>query len=229
MGGGSQSKQIDNISSHLMPLYYTKEPVTERDIELCNGTWSAILSDDVPKYKKLLDEPGFDFNSCRIYFYTVFYNRLMELQPGTKGAFRNGIDTVGSFMTKMMSVSLTQLDNQQSFHEAMRGLALRHSQRGIQSYEYFPFGDVLFHALEETLGNLYTMDVDRAWKNVYSSMLTIIIPVTIDFGLKLANRGETAADIKRKILVSNSMSFSEADRTGESAAVPQDAAGGDSK
>lgn len=94
MGGGAQSKEED-ISSHLMPLYYTNEPVNQRDIELCNGTWLAILGDEVPKYKDMCNAPGFTYSSCRIYFYTMFYSRLIALRPELTGAFRNGIDTVG--------------------------------------------------------------------------------------------------------------------------------------
>lgn len=112
-------------------------------------------------------------------------------------------------MTKMLSVSLNQLDNQKGFVEAMTGLATRHCQRGIQTYEYFPFGDVLFHALEETLGSMYTHDVDKAWKRVYSSMLTVIVPVTLDFGLKMEARGQTPGELKRKLQMAGSFSESE--------------------
>jgi hypothetical protein len=230
MGGAAPSKQED-ITSHFMPLYYVKEPVDSHDIDLCSATWLAILGDEVPKYKEMCNSPGFAFNSCRIYFYTMFYSRLVALRPELTGAFRNGIDTVGecntntppthkdiklndissgSFMTKMLSVSLNQLENPKGFHEAMTGLATRHCQRGIQTYEYFSFGDVLFHALEETLGSMYTYDVDRAWKSVYSSMLSVIVPVTLSFGLKMNSRGQTPSEMKRNLQMASSFSESEA-------------------
>lgn len=144
----------------------------------------------------------------RIWFYHVFYERLGNTQPYSGALFINGIDTVGTFMVKMISMCLGQLEDPQQYNKILKDLALRHCQRGIQANEFFYFGNVLFYALEFTLGTLYTLDVSESWKKIYSSMLTIIIPECIRFGLVLKNSNQSPQDLREQAARNKSISYS---------------------
>lgn len=195
MGAGSTKSTIEETMVWMMPLYYSKDDVNQQDIENCRLTWDGILHDTLPSFIAMKGTPGFTHESCRSWFYHTFYNRLAETQPHTKGLFVNGVDTVGVFMVKMLSMCLTQLQKKEEFENTLKALALRHCQRGIQVNEYFFFGDVLFYSIRFVAGDAYTPEIDASWKRMYSSMLTIIVPECLKFGLALMKDGETNGNL----------------------------------
>jgi hemoglobin-like flavoprotein len=187
MGASNPRLAIEETMVLMMPLYYTKDDITEADIANCQATWNGILHDSLPSFIALKGTPGFPHESCRSWFYYTFYNRLMETQPHTRGLFVNGVDTVGIFMVKMLSMCLTQLQKKTEYENTLKALALRHCQRGILVNEYFFFGEVLFYAIRTVGGDAYTAEVDVSWKRIYSSMLKIIVPECLQFGLAMMN------------------------------------------
>lgn len=195
MGAGSTRNIIEDTMVWMMPLYYTREPVNDHDIHNCQLAWDGILHDSHQKFNDMKGTPGFQYENCRAWFYNTFYCRLMETQPYTRGLFVNGVDTVGVFMVKMISMCLTQLQKKVEFENTLKALALRHCQRGIQANEYFFFGDVLFYSLRYVAGDAYTPDIDVSWKKMYSSMLSIIIPECLRFGLTLMKNGDNSRNI----------------------------------
>mmetsp|Transcript_22032 Transcript_22032/g.22763 ORF Transcript_22032/g.22763 Transcript_22032/m.22763 type:complete len:249 (-) Transcript_22032:116-862(-) len=200
--GGTTSGTIEESMIWLMPVYYTREALTKEDLDTCNNMWNGILHDTIPNYLIQSTKPGFEYNCCRAWFYHTFYNRLRDLHPYTTGLFINGIDTVGVFMVKMISVSFTQLQKKTDFESSMRALAIRHCERGIHANEFVLFGDVLFYSLKYVVGpDLYTQLVDQSWKRLYSSMLTIIIPECIRFGLNLQQKGGAVTELREKAKV----------------------------
>mmetsp|Transcript_2146 Transcript_2146/g.2107 ORF Transcript_2146/g.2107 Transcript_2146/m.2107 type:complete len:251 (+) Transcript_2146:67-819(+) len=195
MGSGGTKNIVEDTMIWMMPLYYTKDEIVDQDIQNCQAAWDGILHDTHQNFLEMKGTPGFPFDSCRIWFYHTFYHRLMETQPYTRGLFVNGVDTVGVFMVKMISMCLTQLQKKTEFENTLKALALRHCQRGIQANEYFFFGDVLFYSLRHVSGNAYTNEIDISWKRMYSSMLSIIIPECLRFGLTLMKNGDKTQNV----------------------------------
>jgi hemoglobin-like flavoprotein len=148
------------------------------------SVWNAILDDATPQYIMTKDKPGFTFPSCRVWFYNIFYERLFDIHPLCKPLFTNGVDSIGTFLVKMISMSLNQCEDKPKFHKAMVDLAERHCERGVKAVEYGIIGDVLFYTLEITAGALYTPPVEACWKKVYSSMLAIIVPLAVSYERK---------------------------------------------
>ncbi len=148
------------------------------------SVWNAILDDASPQYILTKDKPGFAYPSCRAWFYNVFYERLFDIHPLCKPLFTNGVDSIGTFLVKMISISLNQCDDKHKFHKAMVELAERHCERGVKAVEYGIVGDVLFYTLELTAGALYTPPVEACWKKVFSSMLAIIVPLCVSYERK---------------------------------------------
>jgi hemoglobin-like flavoprotein len=187
MGASNTRSTIEHTMVLMMPVYYVKDEINETDIANCQSTWDGILHDSLASFLAMKGTPGFPHETCRSWFYHTFYNRLMETQPHTRGLFVNGVDTVGIFMVKMLSMCLTQLQKKTEFENTLKSLALRHCQRGIQVNEYFFFGEVLFYSIRFVAGDAYTTEIDVSWKRIYSSMLSIIVPECLKFGLALLN------------------------------------------
>jgi hemoglobin-like flavoprotein len=214
MGAGGTKSSVEDTMVWMMPLYYTKEEITEGDVENCKLVWDGIIHDSLPNFLATTGTPGFAFESCRAWFYHTFYNRLMETQPHTRGLFVNGVDTVGVFMVKMISMCLTSLQKKTEFENTLKALALRHCQRGIQVNEYFFFGDVLFYSIRLVAGDAYTPEIDSSWKRMYSSMLSIIVPECLRFGLALMKDGTTNGNIALREKQENQQSLSQPEGSG---------------
>jgi hemoglobin-like flavoprotein len=148
------------------------------------SVWNAILDDATPPYIMTKDKPGFQYPSCRVWFYNLFYERLFDIHPLCKPLFTNGVDSIGTFLVKMISMSLNQCEDKAKFQKAMIDLAERHCERGVKAVEYGIIGDVLFYTLEITAGALYSPPVEACWKKVYSSMLAIIVPLAVSYERK---------------------------------------------
>lgn len=207
--GGTTSGAVEESMIWLMPVYYTREQLSQQDIQDCHEMWEGILHDTTPNYIFESGKPGFEYNCCRAWFYHTFYNRMRDLHPYTSGLFVNGINTVGIFMIKMISMSFTQLQKKNDFESSMKALARRHCERGIQANEFVLFGDILFYSLKCIVGSeLYTTEVDQSWKRLYSSMLTIIIPECIRFGIELQSNGGATTVLREKAKQNYSVSYS---------------------
>lgn len=66
----------------LMPVYYTKEPVTSIDVANARIAWGMILDDTSPAFKQYKAENAFcSSSSCIMFFYDAFYERLFNVHP----------------------------------------------------------------------------------------------------------------------------------------------------
>ena len=111
------------------------------------------------------------------YFFDVFYARLFDVHPLCKPMFKNGVKAQGRFLVKMMSLSLSLLDNKVKFQETMIDLANAHNKRGVRANEYGIIGEVLFFSIKECIGPAYTPVAHFAWVKIFCRMLKIRISV----------------------------------------------------
>lgn len=168
----------------MMPVYYIpKAEVTTRDITACQNVWNLIVedkSDAFTEFKK--NDPSSAPETCIIWFYHVFYERLFNVHPLCRPLFTKGVESVGAFLVQMVSMSLSQLRDSQKFEKTMTSLAARHCERGVKASEYGVIGEVLFYTLQKCLGpNAYTPSVETSWKKVFSVMLRIIVPLAVRY------------------------------------------------
>ena len=87
----------------------------------------------------------------------------------------------GKFLVKMITMALSQASDSEKFKALMEDLATKHCQWGVRSIEYGIVGDVLFYALHTVLGEGYTPAVEQSWCRIYSTMLSLILPVVIRY------------------------------------------------
>jgi hemoglobin-like flavoprotein len=155
--------------------------INEDDIKLAKDSWNNIIEDRSPAYVENRGSPGFEHTSCISWFYSIFYERLFNVHPMCRPLFTSGIVSQGKFLVKMVSMILNCLKDKTKFIVAMQELAMRHCERGIRGVEYGIVGDVLFYSLQKSTGSIYTIEVERAWKKIFSSILTIIVPLCVEY------------------------------------------------
>lgn len=105
----------------------------------------------------------------------------------------------GKFFVKMISLSLSLLDNEPQFVETMTKLTEKHNEigsswklyllhfhvfLGVRSSEYGIVGEVLLWTLRYCLGMAYTNDVHQAWVRIVSRMLRVMIPCAVAFEMQ---------------------------------------------
>ena len=212
MGGGLSTKEIkafeEEIVLLMMPVYYIPQvEVTSNDILACQNVWNLILDEKSIEYQNYLKtitiaaaatttiatttitsttvattNNTIQPKSCIEWFYSIFYDRLFNVHPLCRPLFTKGIESLGTFLVQMISLTLSQLRDSLKFKKTMRSLAIRHCERGVKAIEYGIIGEVLFYALKKCLGLVsYTIEVENSWKKVYSAMLREIVPLVVNY------------------------------------------------
>jgi len=69
------------------------------------------------------------------FFYDQFYVRLFDIHPICRHLFRRGMKNQGTFLFKMMSLALSELENPKLFYETMHMLVKTHHARGVKAVE----------------------------------------------------------------------------------------------
>ena len=174
--------KLDAIVSVMMPVYYVHNAVvTVEEIELAKDCWSLIVEDKSAEFLvKKKEDPSFHYYSCISWFFSSFYDRLFDVHPLCKPLFKGGLQTQGKFLVKMISITLGQLSNPDEFKNTMKGLTIRHCERGVKATEYGVMGDVLFYTIKKCVGPVvFTSEVFDAWTRIYSAMLQEIAPLAV--------------------------------------------------
>ena len=73
-------KTLSEVVAVMMPVYYTEEPVTPKDIALATANWEMILDDSSPAYIDIQNR-GSELSTCIMFFYETFYGRLFDVHP----------------------------------------------------------------------------------------------------------------------------------------------------
>ena len=101
-----------DVINLMMPVYYTKSPVTDIDILKAKTAWDMVLHDTSPKF--LLYKNGDELQSiskdansppsCMMWFYDTFYQRLFDVHPTSRALFTGGNFT-GSIFSHVSAVT----------------------------------------------------------------------------------------------------------------------------
>jgi hemoglobin-like flavoprotein len=97
----------------------------------------------------------------------LFYGKLFSLAPDVRVLFKNDLKEQGRNLTAMMSVAIASLSQPERILTAVRQLGRRHAAYGVQPHHYTVVGTALLWALETTLGEAFTPEVESAWTDVY--------------------------------------------------------------
>ena len=111
-------------------------------------------------------------------------NHISSVRP----LFKNGLVTQGRFLVKMITLILSELNDDSRFSDSLYKLVVVHNKKGVKASEYGLVGEILFYTLRQCLGPAYTVQVSRVWIKVFSRMLRVIVPKAI--ALELATEGD---------------------------------------
>jgi hemoglobin-like flavoprotein len=100
----------------------------------------------------------------------LFYERLFATNPGFRPLFKNDMRIqVGRLMT-MLAMVVYNLPQPGPVLPAIRDLALRHVEYGVQLADYDALREALLWMLEQVLGEDLTPAVREAWMACYDEL-----------------------------------------------------------
>ena len=105
----------------------------------------------------------------------LFYNRLFEIDPGTRALFRSA-DMVRQrqMLMQVIGTAVASLDALDRLIPTVEELGRRHARYGVQDAHYDSVGAALLWTLEQGLGAAWSPQVAAAWTEVYGVLAGVM-------------------------------------------------------
>ncbi len=105
----------------------------------------------------------------------LFYRRLFEIDPTTRGLFR----TTNMFVQRRkllhtLGFAVSGLDNLDVLLATVENLGRRHAGYGVTDAQYDSVGAALLWTLEQRLGPTWTPEVASAWSEIYELLAAVM-------------------------------------------------------
>jgi hemoglobin-like flavoprotein len=101
----------------------------------------------------------------------LFYDRLFEIDPGTRGLFADtDLRTQGGKLMAAIGMVVHALDAPESMVEKLKELARRHVNYGVENRHYATVGAALLWTLQVGLGESFTPELRDAWASAYNML-----------------------------------------------------------
>lgn len=176
-------KKDEQIIQMMMPVYFISDAViTDTDITCVQHSWNVLIIEDQSKeFLRSQESPTFVYSSCISWFYSVFYSRLFNVHPLFRPRLNAKGSKSGKSLVMMIATTINGLRDKDMFTRVVSEMAKNLCWSGVKPVEYGILGEVLLYSLHVVLGSDYTIEVDTAWRKVYSQVLDIIIPVCVAY------------------------------------------------
>jgi hemoglobin-like flavoprotein len=104
----------------------------------------------------------------------LFYNRLWEIDPGTKDLFKKtNMREQGRKLMQTLATAVGALHNLEAIIPVVEQLGRRHIAYGVKKEQYDTVGQALIWTLEQGLGADFTPEVKEAWTKVYTLLASV--------------------------------------------------------
>eukprot|EP00607_Mallomonas_marina_P001323 CAMPEP_0182438528 /NCGR_PEP_ID=MMETSP1167-20130531/85837_1 /TAXON_ID=2988 /ORGANISM="Mallomonas Sp, Strain CCMP3275" /LENGTH=300 /DNA_ID=CAMNT_0024631939 /DNA_START=240 /DNA_END=1142 /DNA_ORIENTATION=+ len=134
------------------------------------------------RQKSAADLNDFPYSSSLTWFYDAFYDKFFELCPETKVMFeRVSMIKQGRLIAGVISSALDSFANPEKLKKRLVSNTKNHNGKGIKSEHYVNMGEALVSTLEMIIGPLFDAATKDAWYRIYSYMLNIILPVSVEY------------------------------------------------
>ena len=97
----------------------------------------------------------------------LFYGKLFSLDPALQPLFKGDMREQGRNLTAMISIAVRALSRPDTISRAVHDLGRRHAGYGVKPEHYDTFAVALLWALEQTLGEAFTVEAKDAWTAAY--------------------------------------------------------------
>jgi nitric oxide dioxygenase len=126
------------------------------DIDLVRGSFWHV--------SRMADETG-----------ALFYDHLFRIAPETRVLFPADIAEQGTKLMSMLGAIVARLHDHAVLFPLVADLGRRHVGYGAQPAHYAAVGAALMAALERTLGDRFTPEVEAAWRNAFDALARAMI------------------------------------------------------
>jgi hemoglobin-like flavoprotein len=104
----------------------------------------------------------------------LFYNRLWEIDPSTKGLFKKtNMREQGRKLMQTLATAVGALHNLEGIIPVVQQLGKRHIAYGVKKEQYDSVGTALIWTLEQGLGADFTPETKEAWVKVYGILASV--------------------------------------------------------
>src|SRR5687767_7536891 len=105
----------------------------------------------------------------------LFYKHLFEIAPAVKPMFQGDMKAQGAKLMQTLAVVVHGLDRLETLVPSIEAMAKRHVNYGVLPEHYIMVGGALLATLEDGLGEEFTVEVEEAWTNAYSTLSQVMI------------------------------------------------------
>lgn len=104
----------------------------------------------------------------------TFYSELFAIDPTLRSLFKRDMIVQGQKLMGMLSQIVASLDDLDSVAPALRELAVRHVEYGVEPRHYASAGTALLRTLRHELGPAFTSETRSAWAAAYQTISGIM-------------------------------------------------------
>ena len=167
------------IDRAMPPWCVTDPKVDAYTLTMAKTSWTSVTEGKGDPFRLAVTKN--ELLTPVVFFHDTFYNSFFDVSPDVKPLFKRGIKTQGQVLANILSFILSRAEGDpDGFVRILRHISVIHNQMGIESHYYSVVGQVLLMTLKKCLGDdLYTREVEYAWKVIYSKMMEVMIPVVV--------------------------------------------------
>ena len=100
----------------------------------------------------------------------LFYERLFATKPSFRLLFKNNMRIQGVKLMTMLAMVVYNLPEPEVVSPAIRDLAIRHVEYGVNLADYDALREALLWTLEQALGDDLTPAIRKAWTVCYDEL-----------------------------------------------------------
>lgn len=106
---------------------------------------------------------------------TFFYDDLFRRAPELRALFRDDLAGQGMKFMSTLSVLVDNLHKPEVLGEQYLELGTLHARLGINGAMFVPMRAALLATIKDGLGELWTIEIDAAWRTAFDDMTTALI------------------------------------------------------
>lgn len=104
----------------------------------------------------------------------IFYAKLFEYDPSLKALFKSDMKNQGNKLMMTLKAAVGSLNDLNNLVPVLENLAKKHITYGVKVEDYTPVGNALLFALQQGLGDDFTVETRNAWVEMYKVVANVM-------------------------------------------------------
>jgi hemoglobin-like flavoprotein len=127
------------------------------------------------RQKKLLQDSYESIADYKDSVVVLFYGRLFEIAPETRGLFRIDIREQAHKLMDTLGTVVDALDRFEELRPHVAELGRRHVTYGVQPYQYEKLRSALMWAMGQALGVEFDRETKAAWESLIGTISAVML------------------------------------------------------